>query len=117
MTQPIEDAPTRRTGSVLLGGTDFLVRELTETQVMHLARHARILMRTDIGADVKLESVDRMFHILHTCVEETQLPQLIALEESGEVSLRDLTGVAKHFKDDEAEKPVVRRRGRPRKSQ
>lgn len=116
MTEPIEDAPReRRTLPVTLGGHEFIVKQLTDVQAMHLARHARLLTREDVSGEAKLEAADRMFSIIHSCVDPEQVPFLIGLEESGEVELRDLVIFAKAFQE-EAPQPVVRRRGRPRKS-
>lgn len=118
MTESIEEAPQgRRTVPVTLGGHEFLVKELTDVQTMHLARHARILMREDASGEVKLEAAERMFMIIHSCVDPENLSFLIGLEESGEVTLSDLTVFAKasHTAQTQAQ-PVVRRRGRPRKS-
>jgi hypothetical protein len=117
MTNP-EVPAERRVGTVPIVGHEFTVKELTDTQIMHLNRHARILGRDNVAADAKSESADRMFTILHNCVvDPEQLEFLIGLEENGDVTLRDLMVFATHFRTSKDETPaVVRRRGRPRKS-
>jgi|KBSMisStaDraftv2_1062788.scaffolds.fasta_scaffold494423_2 hypothetical protein len=118
MTQP-EDRAERRTTTVPIAGHEFLIKELTDVQVMHLNRFARILAADNVAFDAKSEAMDRMFSIVHNCVVEAeQLQFLMSLEEEGEVTLRDLVIFAKAFneKPETAEPAVVRRRGRPRKS-
>lgn len=118
MTQP-EDRAERRTTTVPIGGHEFLIKELTDVQVMHLNRYARILASDNVAFDAKSEAMDKMFSIVHNCVAEAeQLQFLIGLEEEGEVTLRDLVIFAKAFneKPETTEPTVVRRRGRPRKS-
>jgi hypothetical protein len=118
MTSP-EDRPERRTKTIPIAGHQFLVKELTDTQIMHLNRYARILSGENVATDMKSEAMDRMFTIVHSCfADPEQLQFLIGLEEAGDVRLRDLTVLATaNFSEEEASAPVVvRRRGRPRKS-
>ncbi len=118
MTEP-QDRTERRTTTVPIGGHEFLIKELTDVQIMHLNRYARILAADNVAFDAKSEAMDRMFTIVHNCVMEAdQLQFLIGLEENGDVTLRDLVVFAKAFneKSETTEPTVVRRRGRPRKS-
>jgi hypothetical protein len=117
MTEP-QDRTERRTTTVPIGGHEFLIKELTDVQIMHLNRYARILAADNVAFDAKSEAMDRMFTIVHNCVMEAdQLQFLIGLEENGDVTLRDLVVFAKAFTEPAAAEPtVVRRRGRPRKS-
>jgi hypothetical protein len=118
MTQP-EDRAERRVAPVTIAGHEFLIKELTDVQVMHLNRFARILAADNVAFDAKSEAMDRMFSIVHSCVVEAdQLQFLMGLEENGDVTLRDLVIFAKAFNEPAAtaEPTVVRRRGRPRKS-
>jgi|SRR5262245_4719431 len=117
MTNP--EGPTeRRIATVTLAGHEFSIRELTDVQIMHLNRHARILARDGVASEAKSESADRMFTILHNQVSDPeQLEFLVGLEENGDVTLRDLIVFATRFAKEDSEPPaVVRRRGRPRKS-
>jgi hypothetical protein len=120
MTLPdTEDEATEpRVLTVTLAGHEFQIKELTELQVMLLARCARLLSKDNVGWDAKSEAMDRMFNILHSrLVNQEQLSFLEGLEEQGDVSLRDLQEFVKAFNvQDKPAEPVVRRRGRPRKS-
>ena len=101
---------------VTLAGHEFFIKEMTDVQAMHLARHARLLTRGDVSGEAKAEAAERMFDIIHSRVlDPEQLTFLIGLEEAGEVDLRALTVFASIFQEN-APQPVVRRRGRPRKS-
>ena len=116
MTEPIEEAPTRRIATINLAGHEFTVKELTDVQIMHLGRHARILVSDRVSNEAKMEASDRMLSILHNCVDPEQLPFLVGLEEEGAVTLQGLTAMARAFQANDEPQPVVRRRGRPRKS-
>jgi hypothetical protein len=114
MTNPDE----RRLLPVTLAGHEFTIKELTDVQIMHLNRHARILSREGTTGEARSEAADRMFTILHNCVADpADLDFLVGLEENGDVTLRDLVAFVNVSNRQEAEPPaVVRRRGRPRKS-
>lgn len=102
---------------VTLGGHEFMVKKLTDVQLMHLARHARILTLDNVGYEAKLEAMDRMFLILHSVIPDPEQVQfLVGLEEAGKVDLGELTAIARIFMEAQQQTPVVRRRGRPRKS-
>ena len=114
MTEPITETPPAPQAITLAGHT-FSVRSMTDVQLMHIARHARILSREGVSGEVKLEAAERIFHIVHSCVDPEQLEFLVGLEEDGKITLSDLTAFAKAPSQDQSQ-PVVRRRGRPRKS-
>lgn len=119
MTEPIEEEPrARRVKTVPLGGEMFTVTEFTEAQLLHMGRYARILSRDDVANEHKFDAMEKMFNVIHKCVDASQLPRLIELEEDGVINLRDLTAFANAFRGDPDSNPapVVRRRGRPRKS-
>lgn len=114
MTEPITDSG-RQTRVVPLNGRQIVVRELVDTQMVHLMRHSRILQKSDVPNDAKMDSVDRIFKILKTMVVQPEdQAYLVDKEEAGEISLRDLMAFINAFKDEdrEPEKPKVRR-GRP----
>ena len=52
MTQPTPEDVARKTQVVSIGSKTIVVRELTDLQMMHLARYANILQRDDIGSDL-----------------------------------------------------------------
>ena len=118
MTQP--ENSDNRVATVTLGGHEFQVKNFTDTQLLHINRHARILAGENIAWDAKSESMNRMFSIIHSrLLDSEQLQFLVGLEEDGEVTLTDLLAIAKAFREGgEEDKPVVvrRGRGRPRKS-
>lgn len=119
MTEPIEEEPqARRVKTVPLGGEDFTVTEFTEAQLLHLGRYAKILSRDGVSGEHKFDAMDRMFNVIHKCVDPSQLDRLIELEEDGVINLSDLTAFAEVFRGDRnpSPTPTVRRRGRPRKS-
>jgi hypothetical protein len=103
----------RETRLVTISGRTIVIRQLVDTQIVHLNRHSRILQKADIDIPTKLDSVDRMFTILHSMVADSNdLAFLVEQEEAGEIELKDLLAFIKVFGDDTEEKPKVRR-GRP----
>ncbi len=110
----------RRTATVPLAGTDYEVKELTDAQIMHMGRYARILMRDGIATMDKLEAMDKMFEIVHSVILDQSLVEaLIKQEEKGEVELTDLIAFSRVFTGNPEEAPpavVKRPRGRPRKA-
>jgi|SRR6188474_2697063 len=116
MTEPEND--NERT--IPLNGRPVAVRKLTDTQMVHALRHARILQKDDVPKTVKLDSVERIFHILHTVVlKEDDQKYLTEQEEAGKIELKDLMAVVTAFGDgaEEEEKPKVRRGRPPRRLQ
>lgn len=104
----------RETRLVPVAGRNIVVRQLTETQMLHLMRHAKILSATDIDTEVKLGSMDRMLNILNSvCVQETDKEWLVEAQESGDVGLKEMLGWVNAFQAEE--KPTVRR-GRVKRS-
>lgn len=119
MTLPLEDEPVeRRTATVTLGDHSFLIKQLTDTQIMHLSRYALILQSDNVARDDKFTAMEKMFKIIHSVVEDPEeLEILVDLEETGKVNLSDLVKFSRIFREgEEAPKPAVRRRGRPPKS-
>jgi hypothetical protein len=101
-----------------VGGRDIHIKTLTDLQMLHLLRHAKILQKDDIDKEQKIESADRMFAILNTIVTEPDdQAYLTKMEEEGKVELKDLLSFVNAADEDpeQPEKPKVRR-GRPRKT-
>jgi hypothetical protein len=113
MTQPTNGGRT-----VPVGGRDIHIKNLTDLQMLHLLRHAKILQKDDIDTEQKIESADRMFAILATIVTDpSDRTYLTKMEEEGKVELKDLLSFVNAADDSESEKPKVRRGpGRPRKT-
>ena len=110
MTQPTNGGRT-----VPVGGRDIHIKNLTDLQMLHLLRHAKILEKEGIDLEQKLDSADRMFAILNTVVVDPEdRAHLTKMEESGAIELKDLL-VFVNSQEAEPEKPKVRR-GRPRKN-
>lgn len=99
-----------------MGGRNIHVKKLTDLQMLHLLRHAKILQKDGIGTDLKVESADRMFAILATIVTDPEdRAYLTKMEEEGKVELKDLLSFVNDQEATEPTKPVVRR-GRPPKN-
>lgn len=112
MTQPQTDT-ARQTQVVPINGRSIVIRQLVDTQMFHLLRHARIMEKDDVDRATKLDSVEKIFTLLHRMVvQPSDLEYLIEQEESGNVELKDLLVFMTSFQDQEPEKPKVRR-GRP----
>jgi hypothetical protein len=111
MTQPTNGGRT-----VPVGGRDIHIKNLTDLQMLHLLRHAKILEKDGIDMEQKLDSAERMFGILATIVVDPEdRSYLTKLEEDGTIELKDLLVFINGQEDDsEPEKPKVRR-GRPPK--
>lgn len=96
-------------------GRTVIVRKLLDTQIMLLAREAKILQRDDISNTRKLDGIDRMFSILESVVisEDDQM-YMQDLMVKGELDLRELITFVTAFNtdDDGVEKPARVRRGR-----
>ncbi len=108
MTEPTPDAG-RATRIVAIGARTIVVREMTDLQMMHMARYARILQREDVDILEKLDASALMLRILHACVaNETDRQILLDAEEAGEVTLSDLVSFVKAPEVEDA-KPAVRR--------
>lgn len=100
---------------VPVAGRMIVVRRLTDTQLMHMARYANLLQKDDIAIKQKLDAVEHMLTILHKMVvQPSDLEFLINQEEDGAIELKDLMNFISIFQEDapEDEKPKVRR-GRP----
>jgi hypothetical protein len=99
-----------------VGGRDIHIKNLTDLQMLHLLRHAKILEKDGIDKEQKVDSADRMFAILNTVVTDPDdRAYLTKMEEEGKVELKDLlVFITGADEDSEPEKPKVRR-GRPPK--
>lgn len=106
--------PGRETQFVDVHGRKVLVKKLVDTQIMLLAREAKILQRDDIGVNRKLDGIDRMFAILESVVvEPDDKAYMEDLMTSGELNLQELVTFVTAFEaNDDEEKPVRVRRGR-----
>jgi hypothetical protein len=110
MTEPTPEDLGRKTQIVPIGSKTIVVREMTDLQMMHMARYANILQREDVEIPAKLAAAEKMLGILHACVaNEQDRALLVAAEEDGEVSLSDLVSFVKASQDEEQPKPAVRR--------
>lgn len=109
MAETSSERPTR---VIDVQGRDITIRKLVDTQMLLMAREAKLLTRGDIDTERKLEGLDRMFSILESAViEPDDRVYLEGLMERGELDLRELMGFVTSF--DEDEKPAVKvRRGR-----
>jgi hypothetical protein len=108
--------PGRETKSVDVHGRTITIKRLVDTQVMLLAREAKVLQREDVGNDRKLDGIDRMFSILETVVvSDDDRRYMEDLMIKGELDLRELITFVTTFEVDanSADGPVKVRRGRP----
>lgn len=105
--------PGRETQLIEVRGRNLVVRQLIDTQMMLLAREAKILQRDDIDNSRKMDSVDRMFRILESAIVQPEdrdfLDELIV---TGDLDLEELLTFVTVFNKNQDEKPKVRR-GRP----
>jgi hypothetical protein len=103
--------PGRQTQVVLVRDRNVVVRKLIDTQMLLLAREAKILQRDDVSVDRKMEGIDRMFRILESAiVQPSDREFLEELMLAGDLDLRELLTFVTVFGADEIEdKPKVRR--------
>jgi hypothetical protein len=103
--------PGRETRIVNVRGRNIVVRKIIDTQMMLLAREAKVLQRDDISADRQLTAVDRMFRILESAIVQPSDREFLEdLMLDGELDLRELTSFVTVFGEEEgAAKPKVRR--------
>lgn len=106
--------PGRETQIVDVKGRNIVIKQLIDTQIMLLAREAKVLQRDDISMDRKLDGIDRMFSILESVVVQPSDGQYLqSLMVKGELDLRELITFVTAFESkDGDEKPVRVRRGR-----
>lgn len=106
--------PGRETQIVDVHGRNIVIKKLVDTQVMLLAREAKILQRDDISTDRKLDGIDRMFTILESVVVQPNDKEYMqGLMTSGELDLRELLSFVTAFEvSDDDQKPAQVRRGR-----
>ncbi len=101
--------PGRETRVVPVSGRNIVVRQLTDTQMLHLMRHAKILASDAVENIVKIDSMDRMLKILNSVVvQDSDRDWLVEAQENGDVELSEMTGWVNAFKS-ESKAPVVRR--------
>ncbi len=108
MTNP---DPGRETKVIDLKGRSVVVRKLIDTQMLLLAREAKLLQRDDATGQQKLDSVDRMYRILQSALAQPSdrdyMEELIV---TGDLDLRELMGFVTVFGEDSGDpKPKVRR--------
>jgi hypothetical protein len=111
MTNPDQGRETR---VVSVRERTIVVRRLVDTQVMLLAREAKVLQRDDIGMDRKLAGIDRMFRILESAIVQSE--DRLFLEDlmiDGELDLTELLSFVTIFNEDQETEPKSKvRRGR-----
>lgn len=111
--------PGRETQIVDVHGRNIVIKRLVDTQVMLLAREAKILQRDDISVDRKLDGIDRMFAILESVVvSQPDKDYMNQLMTNGELDLRELVSFVTTFEvpeGDETPKVQVRRGRAPAK--
>lgn len=105
--------PTRKSAVVPIHGRDVTVMELTDAQLLHLGRHARILQATGVAQAVKEESMERMARILDSIVIEDDRPYVIGLQEEGKLTLMQMVEFVKAFS---AKAPAKVTRGRAKRT-
>lgn len=105
--------PGRETKIIDMHGRNVVIRQLQDTQVMLLAREAKILQRDDIGVDRKLDGIDRMLAILESVVVQPEDRKFMQdLMTAGDLDLSELVSFVTVFQDDSEQKPARVRRGR-----
>lgn len=105
--------PGRETQPVDVHGRTITITKLVDTQVMLLAREAKILQRDDISQDRKLDGIDRMFSILESVVVDPADKRYMQdLMVEGKLDLRELVSFVTSFEYESDDKAVKVRRGR-----
>lgn len=108
MIRAMTEDQGRETRVVPVGGRNIVVRQLTDTQMLHLMRHAKILAADGVDQGVKLDSMDRMLTILNSVVVQADDKKwLEEAQETGEVDIKEMVGWVNAFKSET--KPTVRR--------
>lgn len=103
-----EDAG-RETRVVPVAGRNIVVRQLTDAQMLHLMRHAKILSSDTVENTVKIESMDRMLKILNSVVvQDSDRDWLVEAQEIGDIELSEMTGWVNAFRSPN-KAPAVRR--------
>lgn len=109
MTNP--DDTGRETQVVSVRDRNVVVRRLVDTQMMLLAREAKVLQRDDVGMDRKLSGIDRMFRILESAVvDSSDREYLEELMINGDLDLRELMSFVTMFEGTEPKAKVRRAR-------
>lgn len=108
MTNPDEGRETR---IVQVRERTIVVRRLVDTQIMLLAREAKVLQRDDVGMDRKLNGIDRMFRILESVIVQSEDREFLEeLMINGDLDLTELMSFVSVFGEEAAQaKPKVRR--------
>lgn len=108
MTSPDSGRETR---VVLVRDRSIVVRQLIDTQMLLLAREAKILQRDDVTTERKMDGIDRMFRVLESAiVQEADRTYLDELMLDGKLDLRELLSFVSAFNEEEVDaKPKVRR--------
>jgi hypothetical protein len=90
----------------------IVVRQLIDTQMILLAREAKILQRDDVSIERKMDGLDRMFRILETAVAQPSDREFLEeLMIEGSLQLPELLSFVTSFNQpaDGPVKPKVRR--------
>ena len=107
----------QETRRVPLGGRQVLVRQLSDLQLVHLMRFAKILQSDSVAVEQKLDVIPKMMDVIHSIIQAPEdLVYLEGLELAGQLSINDYLEVVRAFQD-EPTKPAVRRGRPPRKQQ
>lgn len=107
MTSPDSGRETR---VVLVRERSIVVRRLIDTQMLLLAREAKVLQRDDVDTDRKLDGIDRMFRILESAVvQPSDRDFLQELMLDGQLDLRELLSFVTAFNEETAARPKARR--------
>jgi len=116
VTQTSPD-PGKETRLVDVKGRQVVVRRLTDAQYILMAREAKMLKRSDIGGERKMDATSRIFEILESgIVQDDDREYVVNLVAAGKVEISDLLALATVFatatETEVDDKPKVRR-GRP----
>jgi hypothetical protein len=114
MTEP-QTSPDlgRETRIVDVKGRSVVVRQLNDSQLMLMAREAKVLQGSAADGARKMSATARIFDILESAVvQQEDRDYLIDLVTAGDLGLADLIGFVTVFVPEQDDKPKVRR-GRP----
>jgi hypothetical protein len=113
MTQTSPD-PGRETRLVEVKGRQIVIRQLTEMQMLLLAREARKVSNPNGDGTTRMNSAARIMDILESAVVQPEdVEYLIDLNLQGDLTIGDMMGFVTAFTEEA--KPVKVARGRPRK--
>lgn len=114
MTSPPPEGNGTR--DVDIRGRMITVKELTDAQMLLMAREARLAQQPDTESDRRLTSIARIFDILESVViNDEDREYLMDITVKGQLTLGDMLTFASPEAETEAEKPKVRRGRAPTK--